>query len=100
MVVVDLSPVKFCSVVEPFTRRVPSCAIAANRFEDEALVAKKFVEVELLVVALSPVKFCNVDEADAWRLPRVTRPFAPTRKSEVVAEPEALVVEATSKIAF
>jgi hypothetical protein len=42
--------VKFWRVEEPVIRRVPSWAMAANKFVLEAVVAKEFVLVALVVV--------------------------------------------------
>ena len=43
--------------------------VAMNRLDEEAVVAKKLVEVEFVVVDCSPVKFWSVDEPVTFRLP-------------------------------
>ena len=47
---------------------LPNVPSVENRLVDEAVVAKKLVEVALLEVALSAVKFCSVDEPVTKRL--------------------------------
>ena len=64
LVVVLRSPVKFCSVVEPFATifcavsepTVPDCA---KRLVEDAFVAKIFVLVLLVIVAFVPVSEVN-----------------------------------------
>ena len=67
LVVVEVSPVKFWSVLEPFERSVaavtapsvalPALRMVAKRLVELAVVAKKFVEVALVPVAFMKVKF-------------------------------------------
>ena len=53
----------------------PEVIIVAKRLVVLATVAKKVVEVELVVVELSPVKFWRVDEANVRNPPfRYDRP--------------------------
>src|ERR1035437_8809714 len=62
-VVVELTPVKFCKVVEPVTKRLAVVKRPLELMEPKVpVVAKKLVEVALLEVELSPVKFCKVVE--------------------------------------
>ena len=82
-VVVELRPVKFCSVDDPLERMLealieplvmlPVLSDVEKRFVDDAVVANCVVEVEFVVVELRPVKFCSVDEPDTSRLPAVSR---------------------------
>jgi len=84
-VVVDLNPVKFCSVEEAFTRRlvavriplsisVPPLPLVKNKLVVEPVVVKKVVVVALVDVELSAVKFCNVLEARVKIFEKVPRP--------------------------
>jgi hypothetical protein len=78
LVVVELSPVKFWRVEEPYERRFPAVTdpkvelpafnTVAKRLVELAVVVKKLVLVLLVVVELIPVKFCKVDEPVARRL--------------------------------
>ncbi len=78
LVVVAFTPVKFWRVVEPESSKVESdvapvtlsveASVAAPdvyKVPPESAVAKKFVEVALVVVAFTPVKFWRVVEASA-----------------------------------
>ena len=90
LVTVALRAVTFWSVVEPVTRRfakvarpvsvreatvsVPIVPVWAKRFVEEAVEAKRAVEVLLVVVLWSPVKFWSVLLPVTRRLARVARP--------------------------
>ena len=62
----EMLPVKF-----PVKLPVP---LVKKRFVVDAVVAKKLVEVLLVVVELRPVKFCKVEEPRERKLPNVPRP--------------------------
>lgn len=88
--VVEFTPVKFCKVLEPFTRRVAKVAAPVLRLEekrlvDEAVPEKKLVEVEFDEVELRAVKFCSVDEELASMFRKVPNPV------EVKLPPEPVV---------
>jgi len=73
-VVVLLMPVKFCRVVEPSARRLMNCpvppiAVAKVRFVVDALVAKRFVDVALVVVPVVTVSEEMVVDAYAVKPP-------------------------------
>ena len=53
------------------TFKDPSVEVAAKRLVEEAVVAKKLVEVAKVVVASFPVKFCKVVEPWDIKLPKV-----------------------------
>lgn len=78
-VVVELSPVKFCNVLDAFTRRVfvtKTLAVAFVEYKlvELAVVAKDVVVVAFVVVELSPVKFCNVEDPVTRKFPKVPSP--------------------------
>ena len=73
-VVVEFSPVKFCRVDDALTRRLvavtkpeevrlPPVPTVKKRFVVEAVVAKRLVEVALVVVPIVTVRAEMVDEA-------------------------------------
>ncbi len=72
LVVVELSPVKFCSVDDPYESKfealieplvmLPVLREVEKRLVDEAVPAKKLVLVELVVVDCKAVKFWRVEE--------------------------------------
>lgn len=58
MVVVAFTPVKFCNVEEPVTRRFPSVPSPLKfKIEPKTLVEKRFVVVAEVPVAFTKVKF-------------------------------------------
>jgi hypothetical protein len=84
-VLVEFSAVKFWRVLEPVTRRlarvprplknvVPKVANVEKRLVLDAVVAKKFVEVALVVVLFSAVKFWRVDEPSESNVPKLPNP--------------------------
>jgi len=60
-------------VIGPAVREPPE-AVVKNRLVVEAVVAKRLVEVLLVVVEFTPVKFWRVDEPVTRRLLAVNRP--------------------------
>ena len=76
--VVDCSPVKFCSVDDPLERRLaalidppvmlPVLRDVEKRLVGEAVLAKELVVVALVPVALVKVNLCSVDEPVARKL--------------------------------
>jgi hypothetical protein len=68
--VVELTPVKFCRVDEPVTRRLLAVKSPDVLIEPKvAAVAKRFVEVAFVVVEFDAVKFWRVVEPRAFRVP-------------------------------
>ena len=104
LVVVELTAVKFCKVLEPVTKRLVGVKLVATR-----LVVKKLVEVALVVVEFTPVKFCRVDEPLMRRLVKVPRPLLvifPALRSvakrlvELAVVPKKLVLVALVEVEF
>jgi hypothetical protein len=60
---------------------------------DEAVVAKKFVEVAEVVVARRAVKFCRVDEPERRRFDSEVRPPVAVRVVPIAREPVKLAAD-------
>ena len=68
------------SAVEDAWKTPGSVSVSIERFVNAAVVAKKFVLVELVVVELTPVKFWSVEDPFTRRFPAESEP-------EIEAEP-------------
>ncbi len=60
LVVVPFVPLKLWSVVEPSKRRLPSWALEEKRLDDDAVVAKRFVDVALVKLATEEKRFVTL----------------------------------------
>ena len=95
VVVVALTPEKFCKVEEASKRRFANLAEEASRLVDEAVVLKKLVvvalvEVELPVIKRSP-STASLEEGEEVPIP--TKPLAVMVKADLVEVAPVAVVE-------
>ena len=81
VVVVALTPEKFCKVEEESSKRVPKRALEASRLVEEAVVLKKLVEVALPEAKKSP---STESLAAGVEVPMPTKPLAVMVKADRV----------------